>query len=74
MKNPNEIPNSPEKAKKIYNYEAKRIAKYKVRLESLLNRLDLSKEDREEIERLFTWNGAARAIMSKAYQEMKELN
>lgn len=57
--------------KQLYDYEKTRISGYEDRFEQILIGLAISDELREEMMRLFVWNGNARAIMSKAYQDMK---
>jgi len=58
--------------RQLYDYEKARISGYEDRFEQILIGLAISDELREEMMRLFVWNGNARAIMSKAYQEMKD--
>jgi len=57
--------------RQLYDYEKSRISGYEDRFEQILIGLAISDELREEMMRLFVWNGNARAIMSKAYQELK---
>ena len=55
----------------IYDYERSRITGYEDRFEAIITGLAIPDETRSELMKLFTWNGNARAIKSKAYQEMK---
>lgn len=61
------------KSEKIYQYETVKIKKYRAKLSALLDQLSPTNEQKEEIVKLFEWNGNARAIKSKAYQEMKNI-
>lgn len=56
-----------------YEYETKRIKKYINDFYDLVNTLDTDPETENNLLQLFTWYGNARAIKSKAYQEMKQL-
>ena len=53
----------------LYEYETKRIEEYKKQFYSVIYKHNL--EDHKLIMNLFEWYGNARAIKSKAYQEMK---
>ena len=55
----------------IYNYESKRIDKYTEEFETILNSLSVHEDVKENMRKLFVWNGHARAIKYKAYQELK---
>lgn len=57
--------------KQLYEYEKSRINGYQDRFEKVLAGLGLNDDTRDELIKLFTWNGNARAIMSKAYQDIK---
>mgnify|MGYP000102924549 CR=1 FL=1 len=59
------------KAEKIYQYETKKIAGYREKLSNMLRELEIPTDKAEELTLLFEWNGNARAIKSKQYQEMK---
>lgn len=51
----------------LYDYESKRIKKYKEEFSQLIK----GHENEESLQNLFDWNGNARAIKSKSYQEIK---
>ena len=55
----------------IYNYESKRIDKYTEEFETILNRISVDEDVKDNMRKLFVWNGHARAIKSKAYQDLK---
>jgi len=54
-----------------YAYQTERIDRYEEKFHNILENSELDYETREELEKLFTWYGNARAMKSKAYQEMK---
>lgn len=56
-----------------YEYESKRIGKYILEFYDLVDELKTDTETENKLLQLFTWYGNARAIKSKAYQEMKKL-
>jgi hypothetical protein len=56
----------------IYDYESKRIDEYEAKLMALLEELKLNPDVQDRIISLWNWNGHARAIKSKAYQDMKK--
>lgn len=56
-----------------YEYESKRIRKYILEFYDLVDELKTDTETENKLLQLFTWYGNARAIKSKAYQEMKKL-
>lgn len=58
----------------IYEYESKRIDGYEEKFMALLDELKLNPETQDKIISLWNWNGHARAIKSKAYQDMKKNN
>lgn len=58
-------------SKQVYEYENNRIKKYNERFEEILEELDAEDAVKDELLKLYKWNGHARAIKSKAYQEMK---
>lgn len=55
----------------IYDYESRRIDKYTEDFNDLVNMLDVSDDVKDDLKNLYIWNGNARAIKSKAYQDMK---
>mgnify|MGYP005989240827 CR=1 FL=1 len=55
----------------LYNYETKRIERYKKEFNDILASIDIDKATYDKLTKLFDWYGHARAIKSKAYQEMK---
>jgi hypothetical protein len=57
--------------KEIYEYETSRITGYEDKFEAIITGLAIPDETRAELMKLFIWNGNARAIKSKAYQELK---
>jgi hypothetical protein len=57
----------------IYDYESMRIQEYNQKLEIILNMIN-NDDLKDEIKKLFKWYGNARAIKSKAYQEIKKQN
>jgi len=57
----------------IYDYESKRIDEYEDKLMALLEELKLKPEVHDRIISLWNWYGHARAIKSKAYQDMKKI-
>jgi len=59
--------------KEIYEYESRRIDEYEDKLKSLLDDLKLNPNVEETIWGLWNWYGHARAIKSKAYQDMKKI-
>ena len=56
----------------IYDYESKRIDKYTEDFHDIVNLLDVSDDVKEDLKSLYLWNGNARAIKSKAYQDLKK--
>jgi len=54
-----------------YQYESIRIKKYILEFYELVEKLDIDAKTEDKLIQLFTWYGNARAIKSKAYQEMK---
>lgn len=56
----------------IYDYESKRIDRYTEEFETVLNNIDTHEDVKENLRKLFVWNGHARAIKSKAYQDLKK--
>ena len=57
-------------SKELYDYETKRIKKYLKEIDKILRNNIEDKEDLARVEHLIKWYGNARAIKSKAYQEM----
>lgn len=55
----------------LYEYESKRIERYKREFQGTLEELDIDVLTYDKLKQLFEWHGHARAIMSKAYQDMK---
>jgi len=55
----------------LYNYESTRIKKYRQEFEDTLDELHIDEATYDKLKQLFEWHGHARAIMSKAYQDMK---
>ena len=62
-----------EKPFEIYEYETKRIKKYIDEFYDEINKLNVDTQTENKLLKLFVWYGNARAIKSKAYQEMKQL-
>lgn len=59
-------------SKEIYEYESVRIDKYKEEFYDIIETLDnVDLLTTEKLVSLFEWYGNARAIKSKAYQELK---
>ena len=58
-------------AEELYEYETKRIEKYLHNLDTIFKTYMLPDDVRHELKTLIEWYGHARAIKSKAYQEMK---
>lgn len=60
--------------KEIYDYESVRIDKYKEEFYEIIETLDnVDLLTTEKLVSLFEWYGHARAIKSKAYQELKQI-
>lgn len=60
--------------KEIYDYESVRIDKYKEEFYEIIETLDnVDLLTTEKLVSLFEWYGNARAIKSKAYQELKQI-
>ena len=59
--------------KEIYDYESKRIDEYNDKLVVLLHQINNPLIE-AQLQSLFKWYGNARAIKSKAYQEMKGID
>lgn len=57
----------------VYLYEEKRINEYKNQFAELVDKLDTSLHNKLTLHKLFDWYGHARAIKSKAYQELKKI-
>jgi hypothetical protein len=57
----------------IYEYETKRIKKYIAEYYDLVDTINVETKTKDKLHKLFVWYGNARAIKSKAYQEMKQL-
>ena len=57
--------------KQLYDYESKRAKEYELELHQTLNDLDIPVIKKFRLITLFEWYGNARAIKSKAYQELK---
>lgn len=55
----------------MYDYESKRIDKYTEEFQEIIEELDITQVIKDKLFNLFLWNGNARAIKSKAYQELK---
>jgi hypothetical protein len=58
-------------AEELYEYETNRIEKYLYKLDTIFKTYMLPDDVRYELKTLIEWYGHARAIKSKAYQEMK---
>lgn len=58
-------------AEQLYEYETKRIDKYTNDFYNTLDTLNIEQQDYDKLCKLFMWYGHARAIKSKAYQDMK---
>ena len=56
----------------LYLYESMRIDKYTQEFQDTLDNSDLNQFTKDRLLQLFLWNGNARAIKSKAYQELKK--
>lgn len=56
----------------LYKYEDKRQKEYYAEFLGLVQELDIPEIKRTKLVTLFEWYGHARAIKSKAYQEMKK--
>lgn len=56
----------------LYDYESKRAKEYEVEFIAALQELELSEIKKYKLQTLFEWYGNARAIKSKAYQELKK--
>lgn len=57
--------------RELYDYETKRIDKYLVEMSDIINNNIKNDVDADRLNHLIEWYGNARAIKSKAYQEMK---
>lgn len=55
----------------LYEYESKRQKEYEVEFAELIQDLEISSIKKFRLQSLFEWYGNARAIKSKAYQELK---
>ena len=58
-------------AEQLYEYETKRIEQYLYKLDTIFKTYMLPEDIRHELKTIIEWYGHARAIKSKAYQEMK---
>lgn len=56
----------------LYDYESKRANKYRREFQEELEELDINQDTYDRLTVLFEWYGHARAIKSKAYQELKQ--
>lgn len=57
--------------RELYDYETKRIDKYLAEMSDIINNNIKNDVDADRLNHLIEWYGNARAIKSKAYQEMK---
>lgn len=55
----------------LYEYETKRQKEYEAEFMDLIQTLNINELKKFKLQSLFEWYGNARAIKSKAYQEMK---
>ena len=63
---------SKRNPEELYLYESMRIDKYTQEFQDVLDNSDLNQFTKDRLLQLFLWNGNARAIKSKAYQELKK--
>jgi hypothetical protein len=66
-----QLENMKRTAEQLYEYETKRIEQYLYKLDAIFKTYMLPEDVRHELKTLIEWYGHARAIKSKAYQEMK---
>ena len=57
--------------RELYDYESKRIDNYLEQIDEIINNDVKSDDASRKLKHLIKWYGNARAIKSKAYQEMK---
>jgi hypothetical protein len=57
--------------RELYDYEINRIDKYLVEMDEIINNAVKSDDASNRLKHLIEWYGNARAIKSKAYQDMK---
>ena len=66
-----QLENMKRTAEQLYEYETKRAEEYINKLDTIFKTYMLPEDVRHELKTLIEWYGHARAIKSKAYQEMK---